>query len=250
MSVSRPVDVSSHGILIDTSVDAALIAVGLIFVVALAWMIAAILRGRRERGAGAAGATAPGDGARSIHWKLGLALAFFVGLDVPLAVMSTRDLSASIWNFDRAESDPHSLRMEVQARQWTWEGRFPGHDGVFATADDVVTRGELRVPVGKPIILQMASSDVVHSFHLPNHRVQQDIVPGHLAHALFTATSVGTFEVTCTQFCGANHFQMLSPVQVLASDEFDAWLAEASDRAPRESVMSDPAGWGWPWRTP
>jgi cytochrome c oxidase subunit 2 len=194
--------------------------------------------------------------------KLALAVLLFVGLDVPMLLRSGGALAGAPWSVPReVASDPGALRMEVLARQWTWEGRFPGSDGIFATPDDVVTRGELRVPADRPVILQMASADVVHALHAPGLRIQRDIVPGHLAHAWFFARRQGSFDVRCAQFCGASHAAMVAPLRILSSDEHDAWLAEAAGRALRASHdgsasegdggsddLADPAGWGWTWR--
>lgn len=242
MLVSRPPDVSAHGFLIDNILDGSLIVLAAVFLMALSILVLALLKRRKG------GETLAGDTPVAIRGTLALAALFFLCIDLPLAVRSLRDLSATHWNLAQAEADPRALRVEVEARQWTWEGRLPGHDGVFATADDVVTVGEIRVPAGRPVLLQMASADVVHAFHAPSLRIQQDIIPGHLARTWFLAAGSGRFEVACTQFCGASHAQMVAPLIILAPRDFNAWLADASDRASREGQALRPRpDWGWPW---
>ena len=34
------------------------------------------------------------------------------------------------------------------------------------------------MPLGRPVVLVMASQDVIHSFFVPAFRVKQDVVPG------------------------------------------------------------------------
>ena len=46
---------------------------------------------------------------------------------------------------------------------------------------------ELVVPVNKPVILEMTSDDVIHSFFVPYMRLKQDLVPGMMIMAWFDA---------------------------------------------------------------
>src|SRR5205085_8846731 len=95
-----------------------------------------------------------------------------------LFVRSLRDLSQATWAFAEADADPRTVRIEVNARQWVWEARYAGTDGRFGTPDDIVVTNHLRVPVGSKVLFQLASTDVIHGFSLPNFRVKQDAVPG------------------------------------------------------------------------
>ena len=118
------------------------------------------------------------------------------------------DLNQAFWNFDAAEADPNVVRVQVNGRQWMWDLRYPGPDGAFGTADDVETANELHVPVGAPVILQLAATDVIHSFSLPNFRIKQDAVPGQVNSLWFQATKTGTFDIACAQHCGIHHYKM------------------------------------------
>ena len=90
-----------------------------------------------------------------------------------------QDINKVFWNFDEVEQRPDAVRIEVNAHQWAWDARYAGPDGKFNTKDDIVTLNDIRVPVDTPVLLQLASTDVIHSFYLPNFRVKQDAVPGH-----------------------------------------------------------------------
>ena len=69
--------------------------------------------------------------------------------------------------------------------------RYAGPDGKFNTRDDIVTTNDMRVPVGVPVLLQLAASDVLHSFSLPNFRIKQDAVPGMINRLWFQAKETG-----------------------------------------------------------
>jgi cytochrome c oxidase subunit 2 len=142
------------------------------------------------------------------------------------------------------------VRIEVQAHQWAWNGRYPGPDGKFNTEDDVVTLNDLRVPVGVPVIVELASVDVIHSMNLPNFRVKRDAVPGDLTRLTFKARTPGEYEIACAQHCGPNHYKMRGVLTVLPMERYRDWLRVAEADARRGYDPEDAeAHWGWDWRT-
>lgn len=146
-----------------------------------------------------------------------------------------------------------ALRIEVQARQWVWEARYPGPDAAFSTreapsADDVTVWSELMLPAGRPVELQVASADVVHAFYVPTLRVKLDAVPGRIGRVSFLAPEVGELELRCAQHCGSQHYQMRGKLTVLAAEDFRRWESEAAENARRAFDPEDAsARWGWEW---
>ncbi len=117
--------------------------------------------------------------------------------------------------FQTLRSPPeNAMKVKVVARQWSW--LFEYENGVKAS--------DLRVPVGKPVELLLTSQDVIHSFYLPAFKIKQDAVPGMETRLWFQATSTGTYEVLCAEYCGLQHSYMLSKVAVLPEADFDLWL--------------------------
>jgi heme/copper-type cytochrome/quinol oxidase subunit 2 len=92
--------------------------------------------------------------------------------------------------------------------------------------DDVVSSGELLVPVGKPVLLDLRSVDVLHSFYLPHFRLKQDAVPGKPMPVWFVPTKVGVFEIACAELCGNLHTTMKGTMRVVTQAEFDAEMAK------------------------
>ncbi|MBI3182735.1 MAG: cytochrome C oxidase subunit II [Myxococcales bacterium] len=243
--VGLPLDVSTEGHRIDALLHQTLVLVGLLFLGMLAWMAYALFRHRQghsarfERGEGAAGKALP----------LGMAAFVFLVVDGNLFVKSSRDIDHVFWNFSAVESRPDALRIEVNARQWAWDFRYPGPDGRFDSPDDVITLNELKVPAGRPVVLQIGSTDVIHSFNLPNLRVKVDALPGSISRAWFQATRNGQFELACAQHCGTHHYKMRGLVTVLPEAEFQSWLAEAQAHSLRAfDELDESARWGWSWK--
>ena len=100
-----------------------------------------------------------------------------------------------------------------------------------AAKDDIVTLGQLHLPVNKPVIVHLTTKDVIHSFSLPIMRVKQDIIPGMRISTWFEPTRTGDWQIACAQLCGNSHFKMKGILKVETQEEFDAWLIE---KAPTE----------------
>ncbi|MEO8845083.1 MAG: cytochrome c oxidase subunit II [Kofleriaceae bacterium] len=112
----------------------------------------------------------------------------------------------------------NAMPIYVTAKQWMWKFAYPGGP----TSTDA-----LVVPVGTPVKLVMTSRDVLHGFYVPAFRIKQDVVPGHATTTWFEATTVGTYDIMCTQYCGTRHSLMRAQVVVLAPADFARWLEAA-----------------------
>ena len=113
--------------------------------------------------------------------------------------------------------DPQAIDVKVTARQFSFTFEYPEYEVV----SDV-----LYLPVGRQSHLNMTSTDVIHSFWVPEFRVKQDIVPGIVTEYRIDPTEVGSYTVRCAELCGASHSYMLATVEVVPQSEFDRWIAE------------------------
>lgn len=235
-----PTDASALGWRTDRLLVYGGVAIAVIAIVGIAWLVWAVLRRPSAREGRIAPAAA-----------IGVVLAV-IALDVALFVASEIDLGAGRTAYAAAR-DP--VRIEVLAHQWAWQARYAGIDGAFATGDDAITIGELVVPVDRVVVLQLRSVDVVHSFYLPSFRVRQDVVPGRTAVVRFQPTTVGTYELACSQYCGVFHHRMAAVIRVVPAETFAGWEQAHSADGARITAeharagggVPDPRAWGWPW---
>lgn len=109
------------------------------------------------------------------------------------------------------------LTVDVTGMQFAW---------IFSYPDSGVTAGELHVPVGADVKLNLAATDVIHSFWVPQFRLKQDAIPGVPTQLRFIATKVGTYPVVCAELCGGYHGSMRSQVVVHTPAEYESWLTE------------------------
>lgn len=137
---------------------------------------------------------------------------------------------------DTLRADPDAMVVKVTGIQWSWKFEYPPIDGISVVSD------ELHMPVGKQVLLQMTSSDVIHSFWVPEFRVKQDLVPGRITQLRITPTMIHNFKVRCAELCGTSHAYMEKPVVVSSQEDFDAWMVEQKKIA--EELAATPEGAG------
>jgi cytochrome c oxidase subunit 2 len=117
-----------------------------------------------------------------------------------------------------ASVPPNARRIQVTGFQFGWEFSYPD--------DNARAINELRVPVGQPVVLEITSRDVIHSFWVPDLAGKIDANPGMVNRLTFTAERAGLFRGVCAELCGVGHANMLFDVRAMETPEFEAWLRE------------------------
>ncbi len=150
------------------------------------------------------------------------------GFLFPVAVLSALLVYTTVRSAQLAADRPaDALVIGVVGKMWWWELRYRDP----ASGRDVLVANELRVPVGRPVTLGLATSDVIHSFWVPALGGKVDMVPGRVHQLRFTVREAGTWRGQCAEYCGAQHAKMALPVVAMPPDEFDAWLAAQAQPA-------------------
>lgn len=128
------------------------------------------------------------------------------------------------------------LTVNVLGLQYAW---------VFTYPDQGITAGELHVPLGQDVQLNISAQDVIHSFWVPQFRLKQDALPGNKTELRFVATRLGTYPVVCAELCGSYHGGMRTQVIVHTPEEYDQWVASQVAAAPEtpalEAIATRPA---------
>jgi cytochrome c oxidase subunit 2 len=119
-------------------------------------------------------------------------------------------------------------QIEVIARQWSWEFRYPGSN---------VASTELHLPLDQPVTFRLTSDDVLHGFFIPAFRLKQDVVPGRAIDFNLTPTREGRYRLRDSQFSGTWFAANQADVVVESRDAYDAWLQRAAAQ-PLQSGLS------------
>jgi cytochrome c oxidase subunit 2 len=115
---------------------------------------------------------------------------------------------------------PDALRIRITAHQWWWEIEYL--DAI--PAHRVTTANHLTIPVGRPVLLELGSRDVIHSFWVPSLNGKKDLLPGYTTTLAMLASRAGAYTGECAEFCGFQHAHMSIDVSAPAPDEFARWL--------------------------
>ncbi|NET89618.1 MAG: cytochrome c oxidase subunit II [Kamptonema sp. SIO1D9] len=115
------------------------------------------------------------------------------------------------------ETTPADLVVNVTGIQFAWLFNYP-ESGIMA--------GELHVPLGADVQLNIAAQDVIHSFWVPQFRLKQDAIPGQNTELRFVATKTGTYPIVCAELCGGYHGAMRTQLIVDTPEAYQAWVAE------------------------
>lgn len=114
-----------------------------------------------------------------------------------------------------------AMPVKVDSKMWSWGFEY----------ENGIKSADLVIPLNKPVKLSLNSEDVIHSLFIPAFRVKEDAVPGAETVMWFTPTQTGTFDLFCTEYCGAGHSKMLAKVIVMETGEFDKWYVETAAKA-------------------
>jgi cytochrome c oxidase subunit II len=156
------------------------------------------------------------------------------------------------------ELQKSAIQIEVLGEQFAWHVRYPGVDGEIgkrnyklttptnpygidfndkASWDDLQTQ-DIVIPVNKSVRFHIISKDIIHSFYIPDFRVQINAVPGMTNYFQFTPTVTTEemrdkmndpkydFIMLCNKICGQGHYNMGKKVIVVTEAEYKEWLAQ------------------------
>jgi len=180
------------------------ISVG-VFAVVMAFLAWAVVH-RRDR---------PTSDSSLTRWVIGGAGATVVILFVWLV--------ASVW-VGRAVASPQmsdAVTINITGRQWWWQFEYVD----TLPSNRFRTANEIHIPVGRPVVVNVTSRDVIHSFWVPNLHGKRDLIPGYTTALWFQADQPGRYRGQCAEFCGYQHANMAMYVIAEPDNDFQAWLS-------------------------
>jgi cytochrome c oxidase subunit 2 len=112
------------------------------------------------------------------------------------------------------------LRMRVSGNLYWWRVSYLDVAGQEIHAD----ANELHIPVGRPVVVDMVSEDVIHSFWIPKLGGKMDMIPGRTNRLKLQADKAGIYGGQCAEFCGGAHALMGFVVVAHAPADWQRWL--------------------------
>jgi cytochrome c oxidase subunit 2 len=169
---------------------------------------------------------------RQTQYNLPVEIAFTVIPTIIVAVLF--GFTVSVQNYVDADNPNPDLAVDIRGFQWNWEFTYPdaqGPDGEpVSTLGDSATIPLLVLPTEASIQFTQASSDVIHSFFVPEFLFKRDVFPLPEKNNQDNVWQIdridqqGTFVGRCAELCGSYHSQMNFEVRALPQPLFDQWL--------------------------
>jgi cytochrome c oxidase subunit II len=163
---------------------------------------------------------------------------------VAVIAMTLAGLAIVSWFGDRRlarAAEAPALDIEIVANQWWWDVRYLNED----PSRIIRTANELHLPVGVPAHITLKSSDVIHSFWVPNLAGKQDLIPGRINDITLTPLHEGVYRAQCAEFCGLQHAHMALDVTVESRAAYSAWRVASSRPAPPPATPLALAGYNY-----
>ncbi len=199
---------------IDTLYWIGFVAATIVIVAINVGLIYAVRRYRSERGAEPRQVR----GGRRVQLRVGALLTVFAAAILVVSIVFT----------DRAREEPttgpaglqaaHSQPLSIKAtgQQWLWRYDYP--NGAFSYY-------KLVVPVDTTVVLNLVSTDVVHTWDVPDLAGKRDAVPGKHDEVIFRADKTGTYTGQAATFSGQAYAAMRTEVDVVSPAAYKDFIS-------------------------
>lgn len=232
----------------------------IIFFVVLGIMIYSIFAHRKSRGHKAATFTGPSTTAQVV-WTLA---PFALLLYIDFILMGIPAYHSVVMMEDTKNNA--DLVLKVTGMQWRWQYEYLDGDGkgikfvsnLKTPQDEINNKAEKNphyllevdepvvLPVGKKVRVLLTSTDVIHTWWVPQFGVARDAIPGFLRETWLKIEEPGTYRGQCKELCGKGHGFMPVVVNAVSAEEYKQWadtkktqLAAASAGADKEWTKDD-----------
>ncbi|HEV2352895.1 MAG TPA: cytochrome c oxidase subunit II [Puia sp.] len=159
----------------------------------------------------------PGDNAEGLPIEGNRRIEFLmIGVPVLLLVWFFYDAFTTARAVLPATEPGRRPDIVITGHQFWWEAHYPGRH--------VVTANEIHLPIGRQLLMEMRSADVIHDWWVPELGNKMDLIPGVKNYLWLTISKPGDYIGTCSEFCGEQHAWMRILVVAQSEEDFSRWL--------------------------
>jgi cytochrome c oxidase subunit 2 len=157
-------------------------------------------------------------------------------LATTVVLLVTLVMSTTVGRAITATPGHDALQIRVTGHQWWWEVQY--RDSL--AQHWVTTANEIHIPVGRRVVVELLSADVIHSFWPPSLSGKRDQIPGRENSLWLQADRAGEYRGQCAEFCGHQHAKMAFLVIADPPARFAQWLTQQRDTAatPTDSLAT------------
>ncbi len=229
-----------------------MLIITVLFVVVFAIMIYSMAKHRRSAGHAPAKFSGP-TGKLQWFWVL---VPFAILLFIDLVLMGIPAFHAVLDMEDtKTRAD---MAVKITGMQWKWQYEYPDagvkYVSNLTTPPEQIANAEpkgehyllevdnpLVLPVGKKVRVLLTSTDVIHTWWVPQFGVKRDAIPGFIRETWVKIEKPGTYRGQCAELCGKGHGYMPVVVQALPEAEYIAWLDKKKGELAQAAAGADRA---------
>ena len=227
-----------------------MIVITILFVVVFGIMIYSMVKHRKSVGHQPARFTGPTGTVQWIWALVPFAILLFIdyvlmGIPAYHAVLDMEDT--------RTKAD---MVLKVTGMQWKWQYEYPDSGikylSTTSTPREQIANKEAKgehyllevdnpvvLPVGKKVRILLTSTDVIHTWWVPQFGVKRDAIPGFLRETWVKIEQPGTYRGQCAELCGKDHGFMPVVVHAVPESEYLAWVDEKKSKLAAAAAGSD-----------
>jgi cytochrome c oxidase subunit II len=200
---------------IDTLLWIGFVAAAIVVVAINAALIYAVRRNRAMRGA----QPRPAGDTRRVQFRVGAVLTVFAAAIFILSVVFTGKAreTPALGASGLASAKIAPLTIEATGQQWLWRYDYP--NGAFSYY-------KLVVPAATPVKLELLSTDVVHTWDVPDLAGKRDAVPGKTNVVVFRADDEGTYDGQSATLSGQAYAAMRTEVEVVSPQAYETFVKQ------------------------
>lgn len=147
-----------------------------------------------------------------------------------LVIIAVPNLKAIWFTYDVPEAQKaNAYEINATAYQWWFKFEYPSEQ--IENVGALATGNELVIPAGRPVHINLRTTDVIHSFWVPKLAGKVDMIPNRGNRLWLQADAPGYFWGQCAEYCGDSHAVMRFRVIALDEKDFKDWLAAQKSTA-------------------
>jgi len=227
-----------------------MLIITVLFVVVFGFMIYSMFKHRKSAGFKPAKFTGP-TGALQWFWAI---IPFAILLFIDFVLMGIPAVQAIV-NMEDTQTRADMV-LKVTGMQWRWQYEYPDAGIKFISSlatpteqiENEAAKGEhyllevdkpVVLPVGKKIRVLLTSTDVIHTWWVPQFGVKRDAIPGFLRETWLKIEKPGIYRGQCAELCGKNHGFMPVVVHAVPEPEYLAWVDQQKAEAKAAAGSAD-----------
>jgi len=159
-----------------------------------------------------------GNGLKWVYIGTGLSICVLFGMGIYML---------AVLNQTATPQQTPILTLTVTGYQWWWKAEYENDNPALR----FTTANEIHIPVGMPVVVELKSADVIHSFWVPQLAGKTQMIPGLVNRQWIEADAPGVYYGQCTEFCGVQHAHMMLEIIAQSAADFQKWEHEQLESA-------------------